>query len=82
MQMVLSVIIPVYNEEATILEILSVLQNISLPNEINKEIIIVNDCSSDNTLNLIDCYMKNNTSLNIYIQLREIANTLIIKFCY
>ena len=34
-------------------------------NDIEKEVIIVNDCSSDNTEEAIQIYMKNNENLNI-----------------
>lgn len=44
----LSIIIPVYNEESTILEILKKVKNADSCG-LNKEIIIVNDCSTDNT---------------------------------
>lgn len=45
----LSIIIPAYNEEATIHKILEKVDNVKLINNIEKEIIIVNDCSNDNT---------------------------------
>lgn len=46
--MKLSIIIPVYNEQNTILQIL---EKIDKVNFIKKEIIIVDDCSNDNTIN-------------------------------
>jgi len=42
----LSVIIPVYNEETTVLEIIRRVRNCGVP---DIEIIVVNDCSSDST---------------------------------
>ncbi|MDD4412678.1 MAG: glycosyltransferase family 2 protein [Patescibacteria group bacterium] len=51
--MLLSVIIPVYNEEKTIKEIISRVRVVDLPNEINKEIIIVDDYSTDSTRQLL-----------------------------
>ena len=50
----LSVIIPAYNEEKTILEIIERVRAVDLP----KEIIVVNDCSSDRTKELLDNYPK------------------------
>jgi glycosyltransferase involved in cell wall biosynthesis len=47
--MTLSIIIPVYNEEMTILAIVQEAQNTILPKDIKKEIIIVNDGSTDST---------------------------------
>ncbi len=46
---VLSIIIPAFNEEQTITKILDKISNISLINNFEKEIIIVNDCSTDST---------------------------------
>ena len=50
----LSVISPAYNEEKTILEIIERVREVDLP----KEIIVVNDCSSDRTKELLDNYPK------------------------
>ncbi|CAM3958097.1 MULTISPECIES: glycosyltransferase family 2 protein [Flavobacterium] len=61
----LSVIIPAYNEGPTIHFILDKLQQVNLLNDIEKEIIIVNDCSKDNTENAIKKYMNSNPTLNI-----------------
>ncbi|HOS57047.1 MAG TPA: glycosyltransferase family 2 protein [Bacteroidales bacterium] len=47
--MKLSIIIPVYNEEKTINLILDKVLAVELINKIEKEIILVNDCSTDNS---------------------------------
>lgn len=47
--MKLSIIIPTFNEEKTIREVLERISNVRLPNRIKKEIIVVNDGSSDHT---------------------------------
>ncbi len=49
---VLSILIPAYNEQATLEEIVDKVQEVELINEIGKEIIIVNDYSTDNTLEI------------------------------
>jgi glycosyltransferase involved in cell wall biosynthesis len=61
----LSIVIPVYNEEETISLILNKLINVNLINNIDKEIIIVNDCSNDNTENVILNYIEKNNYENI-----------------
>lgn len=61
----LSIIIPAYNEGKTIHLILDKIKNVNLLNNIEKEIIIVNDCSSDNTEEAIQDYIKNNDQINI-----------------
>ena len=47
--MLLSVIIPVYNEKESILEVLEQVRNV----DIDKEIIVVDDCSTDGTRDLL-----------------------------
>lgn len=61
----LSIIIPAYNEGNTIHLILDKIKNVNLINDIEKEIIIVNDCSSDHTEEAIQDYIKNNNTINI-----------------
>ncbi len=53
----LSIIIPAYNEARTIHQILDKVDQVGLINEISKEVIIVNDCSQDNTAAVIREYM-------------------------
>jgi glycosyltransferase involved in cell wall biosynthesis len=65
----LSIIIPVFNEQATISRILDKIRNVNLINNIEKEIIIVNDCSTDNTSNEIEKFITTNPDLTIqYLQ--------------
>lgn len=47
--MKLSIVVPVYNEEATINEILLKVVRATLPEKVQKEIIIVDDASKDNS---------------------------------
>lgn len=61
----LSIVIPAYNEGATIHLILDKVKAVQLINGIEKEIIIVNDCSKDNTEESIHNYIASNSSLNI-----------------
>jgi glycosyltransferase involved in cell wall biosynthesis len=61
----LSIIIPAYNEGSTIHLILNKVKDVVLINDIEKEIIIVNDCSTDNTEESIKQYINENPSLKI-----------------
>ena len=63
--MKLSVIIPAYNEENTILTILEKVQQVKLEGGFQKEIIIVNDCSKDKTESLILDYIASHTEIEI-----------------
>ncbi|MCK9613021.1 MAG: glycosyltransferase family 2 protein [Bacteroidales bacterium] len=62
---VLSIIIPAYNEGKTIHLILDKVKAVVLTENIEKEIIIVNDCSKDNTEEAILNYCEKNPGLNI-----------------
>ena len=55
---VLSIIIPAYNEARTIHLILEKIEAVQLISNIKKEIIIVNDCSSDNTAEVVRGLMQ------------------------
>lgn len=61
----LSIVIPAYNEGPTIHHILDKVKDVTLLNNIEKEVIIVNDCSKDNTEESILKYQKENQDLNI-----------------
>jgi glycosyltransferase involved in cell wall biosynthesis len=62
----LSIIIPAYNEASTIHKILDKIATVNLPNNLTKEIIIVDDCSTDETSKSIERYIEN-SNLNIIL---------------
>ena len=61
----LSIVIPAYNEERTIHFILNKIKEVQLIQNISKEIIIVNDCSTDNTAQAINNYISSNPDMDI-----------------
>jgi glycosyltransferase involved in cell wall biosynthesis len=63
--MKLSIVIPAFNEGSTIHFILNKIKETALINGIQKEIIVVNDCSSDNTVDAVNKYMESNPSMNV-----------------
>ena len=63
----LSILIPVFNEGNTIHLILDKIKNVTLPLNISKEIIIINDCSTDKTSENIKSYILKNQELSILL---------------
>jgi len=61
----LSLVIPAYNEGRTIHMILDRIKAVELVNGIQKELIIVNDCSSDNTVEAVEKYQSENPEMDI-----------------
>ena len=55
----LSIIIPAYNEERTIHKILEKVAAVKLLNDLDKEVIIVNDCSKDDTKGAVAKFIVN-----------------------
>jgi glycosyltransferase involved in cell wall biosynthesis len=62
----LSILIPVFNEEKTILPVLQKITSLSLINNISKEVIIINDFSSDHSDKIITDFLNSNS--NVIIQ--------------
>src|SRR5207253_4994614 len=50
----LSIVIPVYNEEATVQELVKLVVHAVLPAHLEKEIVCINDCSKDGTGKKLD----------------------------
>jgi glycosyltransferase involved in cell wall biosynthesis len=63
--MKLSIVIPAFNEGSTIHFILNKIKETALINGIQKEIIVVNDCSTDNTVDAVNKYMELNPLMNV-----------------
>jgi glycosyltransferase involved in cell wall biosynthesis len=63
--MKLSVIVPAYNEENTIWKVLDKLNSVELIGGFTKEIVVVNDCSSDNTEGMIKQFIQENPLVEI-----------------
>lgn len=63
--MKLSIVMPAYNEERTIHLILDKVKKVQLLGDVDKELIIVNDCSKDDTKGAVARYMQANPDLAI-----------------
>lgn len=68
----LSIVIPAYNEGPTIHRILNKVKDVVLLNNMQKEVIIVNDCSRDNTEEAILAYKAANPDLPISYYKHEV----------
>ncbi len=66
----LSIVIPVYNEEQTIHLILEKIREVKLPEGLDREIILVNDGSTDNSVQALESYMASHPEepLQLYLQ--------------
>ena len=72
MSYTLSIVIPAYNEGPTIHHILNKVKNVRLIGDGAKEVIIVNDCSKDNTEEAIMAYKNANPELSITYHKHEV----------
>ncbi|MEX1191959.1 MAG: glycosyltransferase family 2 protein [Brumimicrobium sp.] len=68
----LSILIPAYNEEATITSILEKVLEVELRDNVSKEIIIVNDCSKDRTVERIEAFIAKHPESDIRLFSQEV----------
>lgn len=65
--MKLSIIIPLFNEEALIIQVVDKVLSVSFPDCVEYwEIIIVDDCSTDGSYMKVKSYVENNSKVKIY----------------
>ncbi len=64
----LSILIPAYNEANTIRKILERILAVELINGITKEIIVIDDCSTDATYSIIQQYIAAHPQVNIQLK--------------
>ncbi len=64
--MFLSIIIPLYNEEKSILCVLATIINVQFPSFLEKyEIVVVDDCSRDNSYKMVADFIKDKENIRI-----------------
>lgn len=68
--MKVSIIIPVYNEEKTVGQVIDKVLSVALPQGMSREVIVVNDGSSDKTAQILDRY-KDLAKVKIIDQVRQ-----------
>lgn len=67
----LSILIPAYNEAETIGDLLEVLKNLDLGLNLESEVIIVDDCSTDATKEIVKRFISENSQLDIRLVEQE-----------
>ena len=67
----LSVLIPAYNEENTIHEILKAVNQVVLNHNVTLQIVVVNDCSTDNTKAKVEEFIQAHPEVPILFQSHE-----------
>ncbi|MFM2376932.1 MAG: hypothetical protein RLZZ165_2029 [Bacteroidota bacterium] len=68
----LSIVVPVYNEERTITNILDRIHEVALISGMGKEVICVNDCSRDKSREIIESYIRSHPDRNIQLYSHDV----------
>jgi glycosyltransferase involved in cell wall biosynthesis len=68
----LSIVIPAYNEARTIHRILDRVAQVELPDGLAKEVIVVNDCSKDQTQAVLESYRDAHPELTMVLLRHEV----------
>ena len=75
--MKLSIVVPVFNEENTILEILKKIEEVKLPDSFKKEVVLVDDCSRDKSFELIQKYLAMKATYRVDSKHVDIVHVLV-----
>lgn len=62
----LSIVIPAYNEGKTIHHILNKVLSVELPAELEREVVVVNDCSTDHTSEVMQAFVKKDSRIKFF----------------
>lgn len=63
--MKLSILIPAFNEERTIGQILDIVAHVDLPAGVERELIVVDDCSRDNTATIVKTFATQHPNVTL-----------------
>lgn len=76
---ILSFIVPAYNEEQTIIELLNKVLDIELPGKYMKEIIVIDDGSKDKTVELVTKLAKKKKEITLLRNSNNLGKTQTVK---
>ncbi|HZK08908.1 MAG TPA: glycosyltransferase family 2 protein [Bacteroidales bacterium] len=71
--MKLSVVIPVYNEARTVIRLLKRVAAVKLIHDLELEMVVVDDCSTDNSVQLVESFIAENGQVECHL-FRQPAN--------
>ncbi|WP_289030351.1 glycosyltransferase family 2 protein, partial [uncultured Algoriphagus sp.] len=63
----LSIVIPVFNEMETVYDLLEKVSKVQLQQAVSKEIIVVNDCSTDETKNEVERFKTDHEDCDLVL---------------
>lgn len=72
MSKTLSVVIPAYNESDTIISLLQKVCAVELIADMSKEILVIDDCSTDNTVAKVQDFIDTRTTKNVLLYRQEV----------
>jgi len=78
--MKLSIIIPAYNEEATIAHVIEAVRAVVLPSGMTREIVVVNDGSTDGTARALE-FLKGDPAVKVFHQPCNQGKTAALRRC-
>ncbi|MEI6462849.1 MAG: glycosyltransferase family 2 protein [bacterium] len=77
--MLLTFVIPAYNEESSIEELLKKVLAVGLPNNFSKEIIVLDDGSKDNTRAILESFSKKNPEVRFIKNEKNMGKSMTVK---
>lgn len=75
----LSIVIPIYNESKTLEQLLNKVVAVEMPHNIKSEIILVNDGSKDNSLEIMEEFQKKYPNVKAYSNPKNSGKTQTVK---
>lgn len=79
MNKTLTFVMPVYNEEKTLNEIVDIVLKVKLPDEFEKEIVMVNDGSKDKSWEIMQDLAKKHKEIKVFTNERNLGKTPTVK---